>query len=186
MDKVHHMLNITSEAISPLSLAASNCGSVSKTVQSTYSVRSETSQPVFTLERPHSAQMVQPKRFVSTVQAREQGHDQEPRSAVSDLSHAKILLPAAVSGRCSWMCPPEESGFQLTPFNGPVRLYRKPREPTAPDYLEEHFWDQWSRQHQPQVGIGAYIHCIVILAGLLVHYKLESARRRGPRPVCVG
>ena len=38
MDKVHHMLNVTSEAICPLSLAARNCGSVRKTVQSTYSV----------------------------------------------------------------------------------------------------------------------------------------------------
>ena len=84
------------------------------------------------------------------------------------------------------MWPPEESGFQLTPFNGPVRLSRKPREPTAPDYLEEHLWDQWSLQHQPRVGIGAYIHWIVILAGLLVHDELESARRRGPRTVCVG
>ena len=139
MDKVHHMLNVTSEAISPLSLAASNCGSVRKTVQSTYSVRSETSQPVFTLERPHSEQMVQPKRFVLTVQTREQGHDQEPRLAVSDLSQAKISLPAAVSDRCSWMWPTEESGFQLMPLNGPVRLYRKPREPTAPDYLESTF-----------------------------------------------
>ena len=106
MDKVHHMLNVTSEAICPLSLAASNCGSVRKTVQSTYSVRSETSQPVFTLERPHSEQMVQPKRFVLTVQAKEQGHDQEPRSAGSDLFQAKISLPAAASDRCSWMWPP--------------------------------------------------------------------------------
>ena len=140
---------------------------------------------MFTLERPHSEQMVQPKRFVLTVQAREQGHDQEPRSDIFDLSHAKISLPAAVSVRSSWMWPPEESGFQLTPFNGPVSLFRKRREPTAPDYMEEYFRDLRSMKHKPRVGIGAYIHWIVILAGLLVQDQLESARRRGTRTVCV-
>ena len=83
------------------------------------------------------------------------------------------------------MCPPEESGIQLTPFNGPVSPFLKPWEPTAPDYLEEYFRDLRSMKHKPRVGIRAYIRLIALLAGLLVHDQLKTSRRRGTRTECV-